>query len=158
MRGEKEQHCFERVKQVAYKKDDKLFLGILENVKPNPQKNEFPDFIFDGGFIEHFQVSAANETRKGSEHNRTVGEFERQHGEAFEREKEKFLQSPLLVHASADQYIMTVSTHKMISPLYSYKSFTKSFKGNFSKHIQSLQKYTSEKACGIFLIELVGRK
>ena len=65
MRGEKEQQCFEKVRQVAYKKDDKLFLGILEKAEPNPQKNEFPDFIFDGGFIEHFQVSAANETRKG---------------------------------------------------------------------------------------------
>ena len=53
-------------------------------------------------------------------------------------------------------YDLKVTKHEMVCPAYNYESFVKSFKRNFEKHINSLQKYTGDKTNGIFLIELVG--
>ncbi|UHP11155.1 hypothetical protein LAX80_005075 [Listeria marthii] len=41
---------------------------ILETALPNNKSSDFPDFIFEKGFIEHFQVTSSKETRKGAEH------------------------------------------------------------------------------------------
>ena len=74
MRGEAEQNCFEVVKKnqnyenfvaMSYKDRD-LIKDIFEKAKPNENLNAFPDFIFDNGFIEHFQVTSSAEGRKGS--------------------------------------------------------------------------------------------
>ena len=124
----------------------------------NYDSNAFPDFIFPNGFIEHFQVSAANETKKGSAHNIAVNDFEQSNNKAFKQERKEFLQSPPRQNASIDTYDMKVITHEMVSPEYSYDGFVRSFKKNFEKHIKSLQKYNGEKTIGIFLIELVGAR
>ena len=42
--------------------------SILDSAVPNNESNKFPDFVFKGGFIEHFQVTSSKETRKGAEH------------------------------------------------------------------------------------------
>ncbi len=150
MRGEQEKICFERVKEQAIKKADTQLLSYWNIVNANSDYNAFPDFTFADGFIEHFQVSAANETRKGSAHNIAVNEFEQDYKE--------FLQSHSLKNESLDTRDMQIITHKMGSPNYSYKNFVNSFKRNFDKHKESLQKYNGEKAVGIFLIELVGSR
>ena len=131
-------------------------LSFLNKATANPESNLFPDFLFDGGFIEHFQVSAANENKKGSEHNIAVNDFERENKATFEQEKNDFLQSPPRKNPVIGTYDLKVVTHEMACPEYSYESFVKSFKRNFEKHIKSLQNYTGVKSIGIFLIELVG--
>lgn len=158
MRGEQEKNCFEQIKKLAIKKADMQLLRYWNKAVANSDSNAFPDFIFPNGFIEHFQVSAANETKKGSAHYIAVNDFEQSNYKVFEQERKEFLQSPLRKNASIDTYDMKVITHDMASLEYSYDSFVRSFKKNFEKHIKSLQKYNGEKAVGIFLIELVGAR
>ena len=43
------------------------FENILRIATPNPNESLFPDFIFSTGFIEHFQITSSQTTRKGSE-------------------------------------------------------------------------------------------
>ena len=158
MRGEQEKICFEQIKEWAINKIDRRLLSYWNTAVANSDDNAFPDFVFPNGFIEHFQVSLANETKKGSEHNIAVKDFEEISSEVFEKEQYDFLQSPPRKNASADKYDMQVITHKMESPDYSYNNFVCSFKRNFEKHINSLQRYSGEKSVGIFLIELVGAR
>lgn len=158
MRGEQEKICFEQIKKSAIKKADMRLLPYWNIAVANSDSNAFPDFVFSNGFIEHFQVSAANETKKGSAHNIAVNDFEQSNSRAFEQERKDFLQSPPRKNANCDTYDMQVITHEMESPEYSYDSFVRSFKKNFEKHVKSVQKYNGEKTVGIFLIELVGAR
>lgn len=168
---EKEIRCFNDVKDSFYdmltKRCSELkcdytdtnldeVYNILSSAFPNPSGSRFPDFVFSNGFIEHFQVSAANENKKGSKHNIAVNDFERGSNENIERLKNEFLQSPPRKNPVTGTYDLKVVTREMESPEYAYESFVKSFKRNFEKHIESLQKYTGDKSIGIFLIELAG--
>ena len=64
MRGEAEQNCFDLVKEQLYTEnffamsyeDDEVIRAAFNEAKPNPSASEFPDFIFNDGFIEHFKV------------------------------------------------------------------------------------------------------
>ena len=52
--------CLNAVKKwLLSKRIDKKLLKCFSTAKVNEKTTEFPDFICDGGFIEHFQVSAA---------------------------------------------------------------------------------------------------
>ena len=156
MQRQQEKECFERVKKLAKDKNDTRLLSFLNKVTANPESSQFPDFLFDGGFIEHFQVSAANENKKGSAHNIAVNDFERESNAAFEQERNAFLQSPPRKNPIMGTCDVTIVKREMACPEYSYENFVKSFKRNFNKHIMSLQKYTGEKSIGIFLIKLAG--
>lgn len=156
MQRQQEKDCFERVKKLANDKNDTRLLSFLYKATANSESSLFPDFLFDGGFIEHFQVSAANENKKGSKHNIAVNDFERESKATFEQERNEFLQSPPRKNPVIGTYDMKVVKHEMACPEYSYENFVKSFKRNFEKHIKSLQKYKGDKSIGIFLIELVG--
>lgn len=156
MLHKQEKDCFEQVIKLAKDKNDTRLLSFLNKATANPESSLFPDFLFDDGFIEHFQVSAANENKKGSKHNSAVNVFERESKETFEQAKNKFLQLPPRKNPVIGTYDLKVTKHEMACPEYSYESFVKSFKRNFEKHIKSLQKYTGKKSIGIFLIELVG--
>ena len=156
MQRQKERDFLEQVKEVARKKNDARLLALLNEATDNPEKSKFPDFLLEGGFIEHFQVSAANENKKGSAHNIAVNEFEKSSASAFEQEKNKFLQSPPRVNPKIDTYDLRVFKQEMASPEYSYDAFICSFKRNFEKHIKSLKDYTGNKSIAIFLIEFVG--
>lgn len=72
MRGEAEQKCFNIVKK---KINDSVFFGTsyedemmvreaFKNAIPNPHASEFPDFIFNDGFIEHFKVTSSPTSKK----------------------------------------------------------------------------------------------
>ena len=50
--------------------------AILESER-NLNANDFPDFIFEDGFIEHFQVTSAKEGKKGSAHAKNEAECDR---------------------------------------------------------------------------------
>lgn len=156
MQRQKERDFLEQVKKLARKKNDKPLLALLNEATDNPGKSKFPDFLIDDGFIEHFQVSAANENKKGSAHNIAVNDFEKSSELTFKKEKTKFLQSPPRVNPKIDTYDLRVIEQEMESPVYSYDGFIRSFKRNFEKHIESLKEYTGNKSIGIFLIEFVG--
>ena len=73
MRGEQEQACLNVVRKLLRTKDCNLYvdendciINYILTAQANEHESDFPDFIFDSGFIEHFQVSSAKETSKGS--------------------------------------------------------------------------------------------
>ena len=43
-----------------------LIKRIFLIANSNPDPNKFPDFTFDGGFVEHFEVTSSHSDRKGS--------------------------------------------------------------------------------------------
>ena len=156
MRGEQEEICFDRIKKQACKKGDMRLSSLWESAVANPDTNAFPDFVRPDGFIEHFQVTAAIETKKGSKHNIAMNVFERDSKIVFEQESKEFLRLPPRQNAPAGTYGLRVTKHIMPAPDYSYENFVHSFRRNFEKHIRHLQEYNGDKAIGVFLIELVG--
>lgn len=123
MRGEKEKICFERIKKAACKNGDMHLLSLWKNAVANSDSNAFPDFVRPDGFIEHFQVTAANETKKGSKHNIAVNVFEQDSKDAFEQENKEFLQLPPRQNAPKGTYGLQVTKHIMPMPGYSYEKF-----------------------------------
>lgn len=57
--------------------DREEFESVLRVAQANPAASCFPDFIFESGFIEHFQVTSSSVTRKGATHTRKESEFRR---------------------------------------------------------------------------------
>lgn len=121
--------------------------SYLSSAKSNPKPNDFPDFVFDGGFIEHFQVTSAKETSKGDKYKIAESQFEKDSQEHFDKVKEEYLSS------APSPRTLTTDVLEMESPECSYEYFVDSFKRNFEKHLESLDKYDGDKSVGIFLIE-----
>ena len=85
-RGEQEQLCLDNVKDlfnrhkvIGLGTQDKylFFKNAFQNAEANPEKSMFPDFIFEDGFIEHFQVTSTKETRNGSEYKKEEHIFQK---------------------------------------------------------------------------------
>ncbi len=153
MRGESEQRCLDIVKEkyngecrFAMSYEDNLIIkDALSNAKPNPQSSSFPDFIFEGGFIEHYQVTSSYESRKGSmmqrENSDLVRDFNKRVAEATGN-----LPSDCMT-------IQSVSSSNLWHKQHSYENFSDSFRKNFENHLESARKYSGSKEHGIFLIE-----
>lgn len=124
----------------------------LKLAMPNYNVNKFPDFVFNCGFIEHFQVTSANENRNGDKHR--IAELQ------FERESEKILNEVQLEYEKLEPCSGRIITDvlEMNCPEYSYENFVESFKHNFENHIRSLENYHGDKSVGIFLIEYSGAR
>lgn len=153
MRGEVEKNCFELVKANLNKeiffamsyKDQCIVQKAFDEATANPNQSEFPDFIFDDGFIEHFQVTSSHENRKGStmkiEKNKINQDFQRRAKEVADNLPE------------GDITIYSVETPTCWHKQHSYENFVESFEGNFEHHIKSLIKYDGTKKHKIFMIE-----
>lgn len=157
-RGEQEQKCIDFVRKqleenkfnsLLPNKDIDIIRQIFHTAKPNSHLSEFPDFIFENGFIEHFQVTSAKETKKGSKSAEASASFEKE----CESANEEMLKTLMQSHEVNQFY-----THQMEMdcPECSYEYYEKSFKKNFEHHIESLERYTGAKNVGIFLIEQSG--
>ena len=155
-RGEKEQTCLDSVRNILRTKKCNKYLDgdvvIIENIltaKGNEQANDFPDFICKNGFIEHFQVSASGEIKKGSLYKQEESCFERQSNEALVNKRDEYLNS-IFEPNTLTTYENTLSYDKS-----TYENYVKAFKKNFESHIDSLKKYDGLKENGAFLIEQV---
>ena len=62
---------------------------ILRKAQPNENISQFPDFLFDRGFIEHFQITSSKTTRKGAEHAKKEEEFYSKVNRETEKLKQK---------------------------------------------------------------------
>ena len=158
MRGEQESCCLAWVKEHLYGPDTRFFChdkrkiaAILKRAKPNLEASKFPDFVFEDGFIEHFQITASKENKKGSCHKQTQAEFHREMDCIQENLRQELEKSPLPIKNT-----ISTTSYKMIPPEYSYEKFQSSFRKNWEHHIHSLEKYTGAKNIGIFLVEYVG--
>lgn len=126
--------------------DRQEFAFILRIAKANEKKSEFPDFIFENGFIEHFQITSSKTTRKGSKHIRTLHNFDLTVAQEAEQIKQEWNESPNFDKIRSKQWVLD-------NPDHNYYYLTQSFKKNWEHHIQSLKKYSGNKEIGIFLIE-----
>lgn len=149
-RGQQEYQCLQEVKKFIPKSHPiRLY---LESAKPNKHLSEFPDSIFEQGFIEHFQVTSAKESSKGDNNRISEVNFKKECKEKFDLDKQEFLDS------SPCRGAISTDILEMNCPEYSYGFFIDSFKRNFEKHIHSLDKYNGNKSIGIFLIERTGAR
>jgi len=140
-----EQRCMDRVKN-SFSRDIcfgvpveefKILQEKIEATEANSDSNDFPDFLFPGGFIEHFQVTSSKETRKGSSHKVKENTF---HNQNKKIEKSLSPNKPSV-------------TNTMKYEHHSYSSLQSSFEKNWTKHLQSLKKYDGDKTTGIFMVE-----
>ena len=150
MRGEREQECLDIVRTfLQYEhcygftaEDIENFKVYLENSKPNEQPSKFPDFTFSGGFIEHFQISSSEETRKGQNFQRDIDILSKK---VLQLESEK--QSVY----TGNQTFSYLTEQDIVN--HSYYFLEESFKKHWEKHIDSYDRYKGEKERGVFLIE-----
>lgn len=153
MRGEAEQRCLELVRNSINDSmffatsidDDQIIRNALMNAVPNSNSSEFPDFIFDGGFIEHFQVTSSATNRKGSMMAREKSSIEHD----FEKKAQEATRDLPINQIT----IQSVETEPYWHKVHSYENFVSSFKSNFEHHIDSSRKYHGDNANSIFLIE-----
>lgn len=121
-------------------------LNILRKAKENEDASKFPDFVFDNGFIEHFQITSSRETKKGAEQVKKEKEFEKE----FEQKQQEFIKN--CEAESSFDTVRSCSSSMQIPP-HDYQYLTKSVKSNSEHHLESLEKYTGNKEIGVFLIE-----
>lgn len=117
--------------------DYSIIEKLLEEIVPNEKSNEFPDFIFPNGFVEHFMITSSKTNKKGAAHKIAKSIFQKENEELA---KELSAQQP--IYRNHLEY----SGH-------SYSNLVKSFKSTWNNHINSLGKYHGKKGKGIFLIE-----
>lgn len=153
MRGDKELKCLEIVRKgINSENCYALSLEEFEQIKtyvseatPNTESNEFPDFVFSEGFIEHFQISSSKENRRGATHIKNKSMFSRD----FDRNIEKFKISI----ANAPNKAMRIDS-SFVFPDHSYDNLVSSLKYHWSNHFERLALMPFYKnKCGIFLIE-----
>lgn len=154
-RGDKEKNCLELLKNNIQIETAKICFGltyndtntiktILNTAMPNKNLNKFPDFVFENGFIEHFQITSSKINKKGASHIKKINNF----NNMIENEIE-------LSNLENDkEFNENNSKHwSMEYPEHSYQFLVKSFKVSFEKHIKSLEQYNGNKSVGIFMIE-----
>lgn len=147
-RGQRELECLQKARKFVSTNNPTC--PYLSMARPNPSTSNFPDFIFDEGFIEHFQVTSAKETAKGDKHKIIESKFETNSQAKFKQIKQEFLSSAFCPGTFSTNVL------KMESPEYSYEYFLCSFKRNFESHIKSMNKYNGNSSISIFLVEFIG--
>lgn len=158
MVGEKEQRCLDTViKSLNSEGSLKKYFGllkedideinnILKNTKNNEKLSEFPDFIFENGFIEHFQITSSKTNKHGAKQLEEVSLFKNK----VEKETKRFKEE---CNDNLDCNKIRSKHWAMKYPKHSYKYLCNSFKKNWENHIESLNRYTGNKDIGIFMLE-----
>ena len=126
--------------------DREEFESVLRVAQPNPDASHFPDFIFENGFIEHFQVTSSAVTRKGATHTKKESEFRRRVDDDTKKLKAEWNETPSFDNVRAKSWAFT-------NPSHSYEFLDDSFRHNWEHHLESYEKYTGPKKIGIFMVE-----
>lgn len=145
-----EQSCLDFVKNNM---SDENFFGLsnkqhielrnwINEAKPNFDNN-FPDFVFNDGFIEHFAVTSSAEDRKGAKQKRESNVFKNKSETNFLSNFDSIKEGEMLF---SDSYGRKFEEH-------THFNIIKSVKKNWLKHIESYNKNISSPRKGIFLIE-----
>lgn len=120
--------------------------NALRKAKQNPNKSEFPDFLLENGFIEHFQVTSSKTNRKGSVHKKKEQEFKRRVSDELEKTKVEWCEVPSYDKVRSKNWSLS-------NPEHSYEYFVESFHNTWKHHVDSLNKYSGRKEVGAFLVE-----
>lgn len=126
--------------------DREEFESVLRVAQANPDASNFPDFVFENGFIEHFQVTSSSITRKGATHTRKESEFLRTVDTETKRIESEWDGTP-----SFDE--VRTKSWEFSNPAHSYDFLVDSFRSNWEHHMKSYQKYIGSKQIGIFMVE-----
>ena len=153
--GEIEKQCFEYIKSnlvshnefcyVCSVEDDEIIENAFNTAFPNPIWNKFPDFMFNGGFIEHFEVTSSYSNRNGSKMEIEKAELKKEADQNDKALEEEMNQTPCYEGK-------TIITEKYHSK-HTYDNFCSSFKKNWDNHINKLFKYSGDTDIGIFMIQ-----
>lgn len=123
------------------------FENLLRLVKPNSAPSEFPDFTSDRGFVEHFQVSSSEITKRaGALHKKEYAEFQK-----VANQKERQLMDEMNEHPESGK--IETLTQVFTYPRHSYEYFCTSFKKTWEHHAESLDQYGGCKDKAAFMIE-----
>ncbi|GGC88115.1 hypothetical protein GCM10007216_18580 [Thalassobacillus devorans] len=147
-----EQGCLDLVKNKINKKDcfgmsNQQYIELqkwLKDAKPNQNSNEFPDFIFEDGFIEHFSVTSSSEGRKGAK--------QKQESLILKRKSETTFLSNL---DSSEEDTQVSQSFSRPFEKHTHINIVNSIKKNWLKHIKSYEKKMSPSKHGIFLLEYI---
>lgn len=128
-------------------KEERLeFAKAIRAARPNPQSSQFPDFVCNEGFIEHFQITSSSVTRKGAMHTRKESEFRRTVNTETKKIESKWNEIPSFDKVRSKSWTFP-------NPAHSYEFLVASFKSNWEHHMESYKKYTESKQIGIFMVE-----
>lgn len=152
MRGEAERRCMTIVRDAknllffgTTYEDEKTIKRAISTAMENKDLNLFPDYVFEGGFIEHFFVTSSRETRKGSSMAREDSELER---------KQIKKTNEVLEGVNPDRpEVFITDGDPYWYKGHSYEFFVDSFVNNFEKHVQKAKDYLGNKEHSVFLIE-----
>lgn len=138
------------IKIVKCNCDIEQIKDIIVGTKHSAAKNDFPDFVFNRGLIEHFIVSSSKDNKKGSSYKVHEREAEKQKMNVFQHEELEFLNSEKQRNS-----VMAVKVDDVFEES-SYQDFTYSFKKHFDDHYQSLIRSNLYNENVIFLIDQQG--
>lgn len=154
-RGEIEKSCLDYIKSILLSnnniyyacsfEDRELIKQMFSTAKPNPELSKFPDFICEGGFIEHFEVTSSHSNRNGSTMKREQNKLRKE-----SEVKENALKAEMNETPCYEGKTITTDTWHSI---HTYEDFCLSFKRSWEHHIESLAKYKGNKSTGIFMIQ-----
>lgn len=129
--------------------DKKEFENLLMSVKENDTKNktEFPDFISENGFVEHFHVTSGKSTRKGYDTTTQESKMQKSHESFMKNFSEKTLETN-----NNDEPCESQSETAFLRENDSLENFHKSFKRCWENHIEHLHNYKGNKHLSCFLV------
>lgn len=125
--------------------------GVMKYIfeaKPYDNANEFPDFVFDGGCIEHFQVSSSKETKKYGSSFKNEESHNDEKRKQYYQEWENKLNT--MEHIPGT---IAISNYEDVYESFSYQDFLHSLEKNISKHVNSLGKSSFKNMIVVFLME-----
>lgn len=152
MKRENEVRCIDSVRELYPKAvfdnvGSDAFHAIFDTVKPNHNANDFPDFLFNGGALEHFEISAGKEDRKGSSFKKEQAKNQREYQKEAAEARKAFMESKW------DPYTLRTMVHTHKYADFSYDWFLKSLEKNLESHLRSLSKSKFVGKTVAFLIE-----
>lgn len=116
----------------------------IESAVSNTNTSEFPDFLFDDGFIEHFSITSSLEGRKGSKQKAESSKLQAKSQRDFLLELDKSQVDSVTKH----------SVNRYFEP-HSHSNIVRSINRNWEKHIKSYDDYSLTKNHSIFLMEYI---
>lgn len=125
-------------------KDYDCFKKLLKSAKSNDNEHQtkFPDFSSEEGFIEHFHVTSGKSNKKGHAVTIQQSEMKKTH-DNFEETITLNNNNNIAVGGCETSFLRNKD---------SIENFHKSFKKNWEKHIEHLNKYEGVKHLSCFLI------
>lgn len=119
-----------------------MVIDFLNSLRPNPEENDFPDFIGSDGFVEHFQITGSRETNAGSAQCKIQGNM---------RNKFKKFHDAVTNSGEVNKfYSFSISEY---IPKSSHVYVKRSIQRNWNNHICSFLKYVSDVQFRMFMLD-----